>query len=339
MGALLAHAVAGGGAAIGGLTAAYLLLLFLLIVLIGIQRGYDATLGALLAKLADSVEDIWIVGGSIAGAINSIDHYVMRTLGRAIAAVERSSAETWGALTWLVRELGDSIAELAADTWTAMQGVVLGEIPTQIGNLTAATGRSLAALRRFVRVEVARVLRAQALRAKGLALDMENAFGKAWAGIDAIRGVSIPRLWRQLAGAAAGLLALKRYVFGNLSRRISRVEGLLLGGALTVAALNVLARHFPWYRCTNVRRLNRLFCRMPVRFLDDLLGIAGLALLLSDVCRVGRTVQEGARFVQPALLELVSVVGAAQECTTFARPPDLTLRAVELPSPANPIAL
>lgn len=337
MSALLAHAVAGGGAAIGGLTAAYLMLLFLLIVLIGLQRGYDATLGALLAKLADSVEDIWVVGGSIAGAINSIDHFVMRTLGRAIAAVERSSAETWGALTWIVRELGDSIAELAADTWTAVQGVVLGEIPTQVANLTAATGRSLAALKRFVRVEVARVLRAQALRAKGLALDMENAFGKAWQGIDSIRGVSIPRLWRHLAGVTAGLLALKRYVYDSLSRRLSRVEGLVLGGALTAAMLAVATRYFPFARCTNVRRLNRLFCRMPVRFLDDLLGIAGLALLLSDVCRVGRTVQEGARFIQPALLEIVAVAGSAQECTTFARPPALALRTAALPSPADPI--
>lgn len=332
MDVLLAHAAAGGGAAVAGLTTAYLLLLFMLVTLIGLQKGYDATLGALLRDLADSARGIRWVGGSIASAIEGIDHFVMRQIGRAIGAVERASSETWNALTWIVRELADSIAELASDTYTAVQGVVLGEIPTQVGNLTAATGRSLAALRRFVRVEVARVLRAQALRAKGLALDLENAFGKAFRGIDAIRGVSIPRLWRALAGAAAAVLALKRYVYGNLSRRLSRVEGLLLGGALTAAILSVLARRLPWYRCTNVRRWNRFLCRLPLGFLDDLLGLAGAVVVLSDVCRIGRAVASLARAVEEPMLAIVTAADAGTRCTTFPPPPELPLRAAALPA-------
>lgn len=329
---LLAHALLGPTAGISGLTAAYLSLMFLLIVLIGLQKGYDATLGALLAKLADSVEDIWLIGGTVAGAINSIDHYVMRSIGRAIASLERASSETWGALTWLVRETGDSIAELARDTYLAIEGVILGEIPTQVGNLTRPIGNSLARLRRYVRTEVARQVHALGVRTKGIALDMEHAFGKAWQGIDAIRGVSIPRLWKALAAAAAGTLALKRYVYDVLSRRLSRVEGLVLGGALTVAALNVLTRSIPWFRCSNVRRFNRFLCRMPLGFLDDLLGLAGAVVLLSDVCRIGRAVASLARAVEGPMLALVTATGAASQCTSFPPPPALPLRAAELPS-------
>lgn len=332
---VVAHAVA----PVAGLSAAYLMLLFAVVVLIGLMRSYDATFGALLRKLADETRGIRWVGGSIANAVERIDAYVMRQLGAAIASTERAASETWNALTWIVRELADTVAELAADTLTAIEGVVLGEIPTQIGNVVRPVDQGLARLRRWVRTEIVRQVHALGLRTKAVALDMENAFGKAWQGIDAIRGVSIPRLWRAFAAEAAALLALKRYVYDRLSRRLSRVEGLVLGGALTVAALQVLTRSIPWWRCTNVRRWNRFVCRMPLGFVDDLLGLAGAALLLSDVCRIGRAVGSLARAVEEPMLAIVTAADAATRCTSFPPPAPLPVRSAALPASEGVVAL
>ena len=277
---LLAAAPAVPAAPGVAITGALILTAFAWVVLWGSMQGYDYSFGALMRKFADMVEDIWIVGGKLADALRGLDTFVLRQMGKGLDGLEAANARLWDALTWVVRETADAMVAFGSDVADAIGGLVGGTIPTQIGNVVGPVRDNLAGLQRRVRQIIDTELARFHNGIDGLRRDLTREALRSERGIDSvgdrITSVVMPRIRAldQRLDEAIG------YTRRTLARRLSRVEKLVLGGALTAAVLATLTRYFPWWRCTNVRAFNRTLCRMGVADLGGLLGLlAGTALL------------------------------------------------------------
>lgn len=246
--------------------------------LLGLKNGYEYSLGAFLRKLADMVDDIWVVGGPLGRAFDRADELILEGIGSGLHALESVISKWWAGMEWLARQTYNTMAEFADDTYETFKSVVSGVIPDSIETGTLPQKLSIGKLRRWMKAEAERLMVQIVRRAHGLELALERDFGKAWRGIDNIRGVSIPRLWRWARGAEATLRDLSKRVGTAIPRRLTRLEQLVLGTALTAAGIAALTRVFPYWQCTNVKRWNRMLCRAPIGALDDLLGLALLTV-------------------------------------------------------------
>jgi hypothetical protein len=117
----------------------------------------------------------------------------------------------------------------------------------------------------------------------------------------------------------------------SLRRRMSRVETLVGAGVLTALGLRVLARHLPWYRCTNVNRAMRQLCRTPHHFVDDLLGLFADFFILTNVCRVIPWLEAAFEEVATPLIGKLARVGAGLCNASYARGAALDVPALHLP--------
>ena len=339
MSALLAAAPAAPAAPAAGITAGLILLAFAWVVLYGSMRGYDYSFGALVRKLADMVDDIWLVGGKLADALRAMDYFVMARMADGLDELEEQMSRLWYGLTWIVRETGHALEAFGADVQAAIEGIVGGDIPAQVGAATRPLSDAIGAfrkgLRRYVEDELARFRNG----IDGLRRDFtREALARAH-GIDDVRGLVATVVLPRIRGIDETLADLKAWARRILGTRVTNLEKALAAGALGAVAIAAITRVFPYWQCTNVRRFNRSLCRMPIGFLDDLLGLAGAVVLLSDVCRLSAIVREGAELLLPALLEVVAVADAAIECTSFPTPPDLPLRSASVPQPSSALAL
>lgn len=298
---LLAHAEAAPFAGAAGITGALIFVGFCIVVLYGLQVGWQYTFGAFLRRLADSVDDIWVVGGPLADALDAVDTFVMRQIGRGISSLEYTAGKLWGGLTWLVRETGDALVSFGSDVWAAIDGLVNGEIPTQIVQRTRPLTEGLAAR---TRIEDRRAIDEARARARGIdrvGRDLQAERIARERGIDYIAG-RLRSLERSIPGRiAAEVDALRGWVTRGIGRRLTRVEQLVLGGAITATAVAALTRYFPYWQCTNVRRFNRALCRSPLADWKGLLG------LLSFVV-VALNPEEMARLADEAVDELSGII-------------------------------
>lgn len=274
------------------ITGALILAAFAWVVLWGTMQGYDYSFGALVRKLADMVEDIWVVGGTLADALNGLDTFVLRQMGRGLDGLEEANARLWDALSWVVRETADAMVAFGSDVADAIGGLVGGTIPTQIGNVVRPVRDDLAGLRRKLRgireTELARFRNG----IDGLRRDLTREALRSERGIDYLAG--------RLDGVVMpGIRALDQrldqvigYTRRTLARRLSTVEKLVLGGAITAAAVAALTRYFPYWQCTNVRRFNRGLCRSPIGSLDFLFALLGFSVVALDPEQVAQFAQD-----------------------------------------------
>lgn len=325
---------------IAAITGALLLLCAVLLVLYGLLYGYDYTLGALLSMLADVLDfKVWRVRINLAGQVEALNDTIRDAIGKGIDTVEKEVGRTFEALEWVIREAGDAIVAFGEDMHDAIAGIVYGEIPRAVGAATQPIAVGLGDFRRSIRRLVDQELARFARGIDGLTRDLTaealaRQRGIDWLG-DRLGSVVMPRI-RGLEQKVADVYG---YTRGILRARVGRLEKLLAAGALGAVAIAAMTRVFPYWQCTNVRRANRMLCRLPVGLLDDIAGLGFAALVLTDVCKIGAAVRQVANLAQQPLLELVAVVDAATECTSFPKPPDLPLAAAALPTPAGTIAL
>jgi len=321
------------------LTGALILTCLALATLIGIQMTYDYTLGAFLRGLADATRNIRWIGGKIASTFEGLDSFIQARIADGIDSLETAAAQVWSALAMVVRETGDAMASLASDTYAAIAGLVHGEIPQQVDAKTRPLTDRLSKTRTNADARI----RAEALaRSRGIDAVNRDLTHEALArerGIDRIDArlgqLVIPRI-RALEVALSDVVGFTRR---NLAIRMRTLERLLAAGALGAIAIAAVTRVFPYWQCTNVRGFNKALCRMPVGLLNELLGGALALLVLSDVCRIGQLTRQVAELAQPLLLEVVAVVDAATNCTSFAKPPALALATTQLPASENLVAL
>jgi hypothetical protein len=274
----LVELVAAAPAAPVVIGAGELVILFAWVVLFCLLYTYRYTLGALILKLADMVDDIWLVGDDLADALEKLDHIIMQSISNGLAGLESAASSVWSAIAWTIRATGDAIVDVAAaglQVQAALVGAIIPEaIEARTGPLTIAVSRSNAAANRRAIAEA----HARAAGIDRLNRDLTAEELARQRGIDAISSrldrLVIPRV----NGLSRGLDALREWTHGALQHRIGRLEKALAAGAIGAVAIAAITRVFPYWQCTNVRRFNRLLCRSPIGALDDLFALAFLAI-------------------------------------------------------------
>jgi hypothetical protein len=292
------------GGALAAVTGALILAVLAWATLFGLQQFYTYTLGALLHALTVALNAIPLIDlGS--RTVGKADKFVQEQIGRALSGAETSVSRTWYALGWLARQTADTVEFLAQSTLQAFENLTRSDIPTIVKTTVTIPARKLAgevaALRRQI-ADTRQILRAQVA---AIDRDLDRTFGLARSGIDSLRGVTIPALQKEIAAAAAGTIALGRYVNGTLDRRIGRLEKLAVGTALTAAVIAAVSRLAPWIRCSNVGKMGRAVCRSDTRWLDSL--IAGGLILAGSLSlrQMARELREPTGFVMDGLEGLV----------------------------------
>lgn len=279
--------VAGGAYLIVGLG-----LICTYLVLFGLKQGYQYTLGALIRKLAGAVGGIRFIGGKLEDIFLRLDHYILGRIGDGLDASEAGLTKWWHGMEWLARETYDTFASFGRDVHYTIRTIVDGTIPAAVGAGTHGLRGSIGAVRRALQREAAQLSHALAVRAHAIEVELARDFGRAWRGIDHLRGVTIPHVWKGVFGAAAGVTTLDDYVRGKLTRRVTNLEKRLAAGTLGAVAIAALTRVYPWWKCTNVRRFNRNLCRSPIGSLDWLFALTAGALVALDVERIAHEGQD-----------------------------------------------
>ena len=292
------------GGALAAVTGALILAVLVWATLFCLQQFYSYTFGALLQKLADALDFIPRVDlGS--RTVGKIDKFVQGQIGRALSGAETAVSRTWYALGWLARQTAATVELLAQSTLQAFENLTRADIPTIVKTTVTVPARKLsgevAALRKQIATAAATV-RAQAI---ALERDLDRTFGLARNGIDALRRIDLPAVRAKAAAAAAAAATLGRYVYGPLDRRLSRLEKLAVGSAVTAGVLAALARFAPWVRCSNVGKLGRAVCRSDARFLESLLANALLLAGSLSLAQMARELREPTGLVMGGLGRLV----------------------------------
>jgi len=263
-----------------GLSGALILLLFVTLFLIALLYTWDYTFGAFLRRLAEMVDDIWLVGGKLADAFLSSDHWVQAQIAKGIVATEQATARTWGALTWVARETGDAMVAFGSDVYAAIAGLVDGEIPAQVGAATKPIDTRLDQVNRRTSSQARAEAQARSRGIDAVGRDLTAEARTRSRGIDAVNERITSVVMPRIRALDQGLADVWGFTRRNLRVRIGRLEALLAAGTIGAVAVAALTRVFPYWQCSNVRGFNRALCRMGVPYLNGLLGlIAGTALL------------------------------------------------------------
>lgn len=266
-----------------------------LILALALRVVYLATIGFLLTEIANAL-NVSIFGHKIGfgGKVEAINTRIERTLGGLVLAAEKPFA-LWmhanvAAWRWTIGGLG----WFASGVHQAFDNVVHGTLPRVIHDTTHTVTVKVGSVSVALKAQVASLERELTAKAKGLERTLELEFGKAWRGIDHIRGQAIPRLWHSVAGLEADVAGLEHSVGRVIPHRLTRLEKLLGAGVIGGAAIAALTRVFPYFQCSNVKRFNRNVCRSPLGSLDWLfvLGFGTLfALDTRELVKVGQELE------------------------------------------------
>jgi hypothetical protein len=296
---MLAEAIPAAGAGLADLAIPIGVVLGLCF-LIGARAGYDYSFGALLRKAASlftakiPFTSIGVPGGgALATVFEKVDHIVQDSLAAGITGLETVLAKWWHAQEQLVRYTFDSLAWFAGETYNSFDSLIHGHLPTFVHSVThpitvglGKVGARFTALERTLEVDLTRTARA-------LEAEIERDFGKAWRGIDHLRG-SVAGSLAGVAHVLEGDIAhLRDYAHRILNRRLTRLEKLLGVGVISAIALATLTKYFPYWRCTNFRRFARGVCRSPLGSLDWIFALASFVLVAlnpKEIAQIGQDV-------------------------------------------------
>lgn len=301
----MAAPAAPAGGAFAGLTAGLVLVCFALVVLYGLQYGYSWTLGAFVRTLSGMVEDIWVVGGTLSRALDSMDSFVMKIIGRGIESLEHVAGKLWYGLERLAEVTADTVADLADATLSAFNGLIYGEIPEQIRDRTRDYTNGLAGLRSGTEQRQ----RAEAqTRSKGIDQLRRDLAAESLArqrGIDRLRARITDVVMPGIRAVDSAVDDLADFARRNLAHRLSTLEQALAAGAVGAVAVAAITRLFPYWQCTNVRRFNRLLCRSPIGALDDLFGLALTLVGPISIVEFAVLLQESTDFITGAVTDWI----------------------------------
>lgn len=319
-----------GFVADGALAIATLAAVLLCVVAYGLHEGWNHSIGWGLRWLANQCHRAPSISIPFIGQIDPlyllgdlfewIDHGIAHSLATLYLDSEKAVVYLWHltgvVFWWSVNET----KALSLDLYHALRHMVVVTVPDAAKwarRDAIATARSLvhreAAARRAVDGELrhlAHVAEADAelgIRKAEHALDWSEAqVGHIGKEIDALRA------------------------------RLHGIERMLRPAAIVALIGATIFKEFGlgWLRCSNVGRMGRFLCGLPLGLLDDLLALEVVALVASDVCAFADSVQRIAHAIRPFMLDLVDAEDALVGCHGATRPPDLPLPTVHYP-PAN----
>lgn len=305
---ILGEAAAAPVVVLGPLVTVSLLLVCAWVALVGLRYSYEYTLGALLHALESLLNfNVWKFSVHLGDEVAKVDHRIMDAIAAGINDCELALGRLLHGLEYVVRETGDALVAFGEDVRDGLRGVVLGEIPAQVGIATRPVAQGVGRLRRGFTHDLTQ----QALRLghgiDQLERDLAHEALLRERGIDQlVRDITqrVGKAVRALEGEVADVVGYTRH---TLARRLGRLESLVLGGAITAGALAVLTRYFPWWQCTNVRAFNRALCRAPIGGLEDFLALLFAAELIGNLDTMVRAMQVVADETTRGLHELAGV--------------------------------
>jgi len=197
--------------------------------------------------------------------------------------------------------------------WTHTLGAVLEAIGRALPGsiLGISIGTSVLGLNRTIEDNLGRYI-----------LNIESTLGKWWQSMENLYVLDV------VAGAIA---AGERTTRGWVNRHYGALLRLVGVGAFAGAVASVLTRIFPYWRCTNVRKVARSICRFPTGLLDALLLDALEAAVVLNICEAVKVFTRTADAFEPELAAIVSVTGAALSCAGNDGPAALAGPWVSLP--------
>lgn len=294
MGGLVGVVIAPEAVSLAALLSGGLIALLITLVLIGIYKTYQWTLGALLAEIADALHKVPLVGKRLARAVDGINDRVLDTIGKAIIGSETAAAKFFHGLAWVWTETIDSIAMLAGATYEAVAGLRDGDIPRVVRERTTVIEHDVQRIDTRTRAREKAIQAAAATGIDRLQRDLAAEKLAREKGIDAVQAQVDARLDAMQDAAERAVADAKAWAarkVGGLTGRLDTLTHVVGAGAVAATALRVLDRSFPWYKCRNVRDFNRMLCRAPVGGLDDLLGLALVAVGPISIVAFARELQ------------------------------------------------
>lgn len=276
------------------------------LLLVMIEFGYRVTFGAMLQALAALFRAInihvpWVGSlglGTVADAIDRVDHAILHGIGVAIHASEHGLSRIWAFTAYTLSELGDALGYLAEQTEAAIRAIVISTIPRLLREAqhlaTAPLAAALAALRaasRAAEAELARELHRARVATTG-------ALAAALVRLHALEAdvIAIPgRIGREVAD-------LRGYTVKQLRRalrRIGTLEGLLTVAGLTALVSSVLIRlGAGWVRCSKVGRVGRAVCGLDESLLSSVLADSLAIFGTLSLLELARELEEGIGDIQ-----------------------------------------
>lgn len=263
---------------------AALALIALCVVMIGLQRGWSATLGAFLRAFADALDIIRLPGllggghvlGPVSAFLRRADKDVHSLLGRAASQCEAGAAWLWNQTATQILWLGREIADLSQATFHAFGNVSVTVVKPAVKILDAKTQKQVNALiGRLARLsQIVTAKTANAIRL----LDRHIA-----------HAVAIP------AHAIAGLRTRVGKTEKQLrreARRIGKLEAATVGlGAAALVGTALARLGVSWIRCNNWKRLGREVCQADSDLISSLLADAALLTVAFNIEEFARELQ------------------------------------------------
>lgn len=276
-----------------------LLALAAFLVLLGTQKAWQASFGALLRQLAnliDGLPSIHVVRhsigfGGIARAIRTADASVYHWIGIAIQASAQPFTTFIRYLSDVVSRPAQEVGLFAADTLHALTQLRRVIVPAMIAAHIAWIPRHLAALAAKVASLAARapvhIIRHTIEVAKPSVVNIVN---KAVA-------VPLPRIGR-----------LEREA-GELADRIKSLGRRLAPAAVAALVVATVARlGAGWLRCSRVKRVGRNVCGMDSGLLDSLLADTLLVVGTISLVEFAEGLQAGMDGLTPQVRKFWRVV-------------------------------
>ena len=316
-----------------------LLALAALITLIGISRGMQYSLVALLKALAGAVGHVPFIGGYIAGHIESLAHFIYNQLGVGIIHMEHLTSWFFQNLAQLAREIAEAFEALARLVEHAVIALIVVHLPKWTRTLLRTLGHQVWQLWHRVHALERRLEHAATTVGVGTYHVITRIERGSLRGYEALRHAITVAIPREVAGLEREVAEISGWTRKNLLRRIRRLEWLAAGGLASAIALKMIARVAPWVRCSNVNRAGRLLCRMPVQLFEELIAGALDVLVVTDLCLIVSLMTRAAQATQGVVSGLADSISGLIQCQGASRPKPLAVDYFEPPPSAGLVTL
>lgn len=298
---MLAFAPAAEPLAIPALFGISLVLLAAAMLMFGLVYIFDYTIGLLMDAMAGLVKGVPFVGGIAKGGIEKAKHNIRDRMVSSAQGLEHGAGMFWHGAAQLTEYTGKTILYLGLGMRTATHNLVNAVIPGLIHDKTHPLAQQQA---KTSSAAAARDRAEAKARTRGIDATTRDITQEKHArerGIDYV-GTKAEGLVDSLGDRVESAIAAeRRYAHKILHGELASWQELTGYAAIGGIALATLTRVFPFWQCTNFRRFSKLLCRSPIGALEDLFGLALLAIGPISIVEFARMLQDVTEEVDDAV--------------------------------------
>ena len=297
--------------------------------LVFLYYAYGYSLGAVLVALANFFRSIGFSLGwfgrislaFIADGIESIDNSIRHALGSGIIATRAAGLYLWHYAAYAIRELGDTIADLAESTERALTRTVTVTIPRFVTHRLDWTYAHVLALEKAVAHLPARVERITVEKVHTVTRTIVHDAAVVGGGI------AIPRI-----------KPLERAVDMLEQKATALYKKLTVAGIIGLIGATIFDQFgLSWLKCRGVNRVGKSLCGLS-GIIEKLALDAVDVLLVTNLCSVVTALTKGARLFAPEVSYLVSLTEGLIKCQGASRPAVLHVTTYTPPPASNLVA-